>query len=184
MAHSNGFMANACFYWCVVLWEVSPVESIHSCGCAAFWLCVSITGTSSVCVCFQSFVYFTFQEMYIFLYPVNETPSLSPSLSFPFSPPHSFLPSLPPSLFLCSTIIYELMNMSLPFHKTPGELIIWQVGNCHTQSLTHLHDGKLKEIVTQCWLPASVQRPSFKELLGTLEQNVRAENIIIVQKIL
>ena len=79
---------------------------------------------------------------------------------FPFSLPHY------------STIVYEMVTKSLPFYKTPGELIIWEVGNNRCQSLSLMHDGKLKDIVQACWFPNPELRPSFKELLGTLEQNV------------
>ena len=62
--------------------------------------------------------------------------------------------------------------MSRPFPTTPGELIIWEVGNNRCQSLHHMHSGKLKDIIQRCWFPDAEVRPSFKELLGTLEQNV------------
>lgn len=86
---------------------------------------------------------------------------------------HVHLCKQPLHLSPCSTVVYEMVTMSRAFPNTPGELIIWEVGNNRCQSLQHMHNGKLKDVIQRCWYPDPKMRPSFKELLGTLEQNVR-----------
>ena len=93
---------------------------------------------------------------------------VSCAIMFPSPSPS---PSLPPSLSY-STIVYEMVTKSRPFPTTPGELIIWEVGSGRCQSLQHMNTGKLKDIVQRCWSSSPEYRPSFKELLSTLEHNV------------
>ena len=77
---------------------------------------------------------------------------------------------LPP--FSLSTIVYEMVTVSRPFRATPGELIVWEVGNGRCQSLHHMNPGKLRDIIKHCWTSGPEYRPTFKELLSTLEHNV------------
>ena len=69
--------------------------------------------------------------------------------------------------------------MSRPFATALGEHIIWEVGNNRHQSLHSMNSGKLKDIVQRCWNSEAELRPSFKELLCTLEHNVSTAHIMV-----
>ena len=62
--------------------------------------------------------------------------------------------------------------MERPFSGVAGNAIIWQVANGRTQSLHRLQEGKFKQVISRCWSEKPSRRPSFVELLDTIEQNV------------
>ncbi len=75
--------------------------------------------------------------------------------------------------FTFSTMLYEMLTRDKPFSSTPGNLIIYQVGRGSTYPLDNsLRDGKFKQIIKKCWRKDPNTRPSFQELLSTIEQNV------------
>ena len=80
------------------------------------------------------------------------------------------LPPLPP--FPCSTIVYELVTLEHPFSTLPLHSLIWQVGQGATQSLTKLPKGRFKSITAQCWRENPALRPTFDDILATIEQNM------------
>ena len=79
-------------------------------------------------------------------------------------------PPLP--LFPCSTIVYELVTLEHPFSTLPLHSLVWQVGQGDTQSLTKLPKGRFKSITAQCWRENPALRPTFDDILTTIEQNV------------
>ena len=79
------------------------------------------------------------------------------------------------------TIVYEMVTTKRPFPATPGELIIWNVGNGRCQSLHHMNAGKLRDVVQSCWSHDPELRPSFKELLCTFEHNVSTRHQFLYQ---
>ncbi len=70
------------------------------------------------------------------------------------------------------TLVYEMVTMERPFHGVHGNSLIWQVSTGRTQSLTRLQRGKFREVIAHCWRADRLRRPSFQQLLGTIEQNV------------
>ena len=94
---------------------------------------------------------------------------LSVFLAFTVSNLLTLLP-LPP--FPCSTIVYELVTLEHPFSTLPLHSLIWQVGQGATQSLTKLPKGRFKSITAQCWRENPALRPTFDDILATIEQNV------------
>ncbi len=79
------------------------------------------------------------------------------------------------SISSSSTLIYELVNLQKPFQSVPAEAVIWRVGRGECQSLTLVPKGRLRTLISRCWAEQPSSRPSFKELLTTLEQNVSIE---------
>jgi hypothetical protein len=92
------------------------------------------------------------------------------TLSLTTYPAH--LDSREANIFSFGTIVYEMVTVSRPFRATPGELIVWEVGNGRCQSLHHMNAGKLRDIIKHCWASGPEYRPTFKELLSTLEHNM------------
>lgn len=69
------------------------------------------------------------------------------------------------------TLVYEMVTMSRPFSGTEGHALIWQVSNGRCSSLEKVQEGRLKDVVQGCWQEKPDKRPSFKDLLWTIEQN-------------
>ncbi|VDM60774.1 unnamed protein product [Angiostrongylus costaricensis] len=64
----------------------------------------------------------------------------------------------------CSTIWFELLTSSFPFSgETPGR-IIWMVGNGLKAPLCNINT----ELLLRCWSFSSSKRPSFGDILTTL----------------
>ena len=70
------------------------------------------------------------------------------------------------------TIIYELMMLEYPYKCLPLESRIWRVGKGDRQALALVPKGRLRSIIWRCWVESPQCRPSFKELLTTIEQDV------------
>ena len=71
--------------------------------------------------------------------------------------------------------MYEMVTMSHPFSGVEGHSLIWQVGNGRCPSLERVQEGRLKDVVRGCWQAEAVKRPSFEDLLWTIEQNVSVQ---------
>lgn len=80
-----------------------------------------------------------------------------------------YQPLISPS---CRTIIYELMMLEYPYKCLPLQTRIWRVGKGDLQALTLVPKGRLRNIIWRCWVESPLCRPSFKELLATIEQDV------------
>ena len=74
-----------------------------------------------------------------------------------------------------STIAYELMTLEFPYKHLPLECLIFRAGCGETQSLELISNRHFKTTISKCWNPIPQHRPSFKELVTSLEQNVREE---------
>ena len=75
--------------------------------------------------------------------------------------------------FICSTLVYEMMTMERPFAGFPTNMVIWEVGNERVFPLRKLQEGcRFRQLVSNCWRSDQAKRPSFQELLLTLENNV------------
>lgn len=48
------------------------------------------------------------------------------------------------------------------------------MGRGDLQALTLIPKGRLRSIIWRCWVESPPSRPSFKELLATIEQDVSA----------
>lgn len=92
-------------------------------------------------------------------------PPLPPSVSLP----------LPP-LSMYSTLLYELILIGKPFRNATRECVIWRVGNGCLQPLTLLPRDRLRGIIQRCWQLSPDSRPTFKDILTDVEQNVSAPN--------
>lgn len=63
--------------------------------------------------------------------------------------------------------------MEKPYSGTPASTLISLVGsNNRDLPLSALPDGKYKQLVRKCWRYHPTERPTFKKLLWTLENNV------------
>lgn len=96
-------------------------------------------------------------------------PPLLPPLSLPLSLPLSPLP-------MSSTLLYELILIGKPFRNATRECVIWRVGNGCLQPLTLLPRDRLKGIIQRCWQLSPDSRPTFKDILTDVEQNVSPQN--------
>ena len=66
--------------------------------------------------------------------------------------------------------------MERPFAGVPTDLVIWEVGNERVFPLRKLHEGcRFRQMVGNCWRGDPERRPSFEDLLLTLENNVSLE---------
>ena len=66
--------------------------------------------------------------------------------------------------------------MERPFAGVPTEMVIWEVGNERLFPLRKLHEGcRFRQIVSNCWRADPEKRPTFEDLLLTLENNVSWE---------
>ena len=75
-----------------------------------------------------------------------------------------------------STLVYEMMTTERPFANVPSNMVIWEVGNERVFPLRKLQDGcRFRQIVSNCWRADESKRPSFEDLLLTLENNVSRE---------
>ena len=71
--------------------------------------------------------------------------------------------------------MYEMVTLSHPFSGVEPHSQIWQVGNGHCPSLERVQEGRLKDVVRGCWREEADKRPSFEDLLWTIEQNVSVQ---------
>ncbi len=70
--------------------------------------------------------------------------------------------------------MYELLSSEKPYHGTPASTLISLVGSDdRVLPLANLPNGMYKQAVRKCWRSRAEDRPTFKELLWTLEHNVR-----------
>ena len=74
-----------------------------------------------------------------------------------------------------STIAYELMTLEFPYKHLPLECLIFRAGCGETQSLELISNRHFRTTISKCWNPIPQHRPSFKDLVTSLEQNVREE---------
>lgn len=81
-------------------------------------------------------------------------------------------PSCSADMFAFGSIVYELVTLEKPFKATDLLSLIWQVGNGKTQSLSLLSRGKFRRMITRCWSESPAQRPSFKEILSSVADNL------------
>ena len=81
---------------------------------------------------------------------------------------NSTLPSLP----LSRTLLYELVALEKPFKCVPRESVVWQVGTGQFQPLSLLPRDRLRGIIQRCWRLQPESRPTFKDILTDVEQNV------------
>lgn len=96
----------------------------------------------------------------------------------PSPPPLSLSPFLPlPPLSTSSTLLYELILIGKPFRNATREYVIWQVGSGCLQPLTLLPRDRLRGIIQRCWQLSPDSRPTFKDILTDVEQNVSAQNM-------
>ena len=86
----------------------------------------------------------------------------------------SVFPPLPESLCTHSTLLYELVLLGKPFKDMSRECVIWCVGSGHCQPLSLLPRDRLRGIIQKCWQLSPESRPSFKNILTDVEQNVSA----------
>uniref|UniRef100_A0A0K0DCE1 Protein kinase C n=1 Tax=Angiostrongylus cantonensis TaxID=6313 RepID=A0A0K0DCE1_ANGCA len=66
--------------------------------------------------------------------------------------------------FRCATIWFELLTSSFPFSGETPARIIWMVGNGLKAALCNLNT----ELLLRCWSFSSSKRPSFGDILTTL----------------
>ena len=81
-------------------------------------------------------------------------------------------PSFASDVFAYGTLTYELVSLELPFKDVPLIDIIWCVGNGHHQQLTLLSKGRFRSVITRCWNQHSIRRPTFKEVLTSIQDDV------------
>ena len=80
------------------------------------------------------------------------------------------------TFLMCSrTIIYELMALEQPYKSFPLETQIWRVGMGKVQELILLPRSQLRSLIARCWKEPPSHRPSFKEILNMLEQDVSVQ---------
>lgn len=74
-------------------------------------------------------------------------------------------------MYAFGTVWYEMCSGSWPFKKQIPEAIIWQVGKGLKQSLANVVvPREVKDTLTVCWAFEPDNRPTFSNLLGTLER--------------
>ncbi|XP_078363143.1 kinase suppressor of Ras 1-like isoform X2 [Oculina patagonica] len=74
-------------------------------------------------------------------------------------------------MYAFGTVWYEMCSGSWPYKKQIPESIIWQVGKGVKQSLTHVDvPREVKDTLTICWAFEPDKRPTFSNLLRTLER--------------
>lgn len=74
-------------------------------------------------------------------------------------------------MYAFGTVWYEMCSGSWPFKKQIPEAIIWQVGKGVKQSLAHVDvPREVKDTLTVCWAFDPERRPTFSNLLRTLER--------------
>jgi serine/threonine protein kinase len=141
--------------------------------------CISIHYRACISMLSPAFCSNSVEPSQLVYLPPEVIRTLQPTHVSPSARHHNSLSTHPANqdstdanIFSFGTIVYEMVTMSRPFSSTPGELIIWEVGNNRCQSLHHMNSGKLKDLIQRCWSADAALRPSFKELLGTLEQNM------------
>lgn len=64
------------------------------------------------------------------------------------------------------------MLLEYPYKALPLETQIWRIGRGDLQALTLIPKGRLRSIICRCWVESPQRRPSFKELLASIEQDV------------
>ncbi|XP_070573344.1 kinase suppressor of Ras 2-like isoform X2 [Ptychodera flava] len=74
-------------------------------------------------------------------------------------------------VYAYGTIWYELLAGEWTFNNQPVESIIWKVGKGIKQSLGHLQASRdVKDILMMCWSYKPESRPTFSELMKTLDR--------------
>ena len=66
--------------------------------------------------------------------------------------------------------------MERPFTGVAANTVIWEVGNERLHPLEKLQEGcRFRQIVSSCWRVDEMRRPSFEDLVLTLENNVSGD---------
>jgi len=74
-------------------------------------------------------------------------------------------------VYAFGTVWYELLTGEWPWRQQHPESIIWQAGRGIKPTLANLQASRdVKDVLVQCWLFNSVQRPDFSALLQILEK--------------
>lgn len=74
-------------------------------------------------------------------------------------------------MYAFGTVWYEMCSRSWPFEKNIPESIIWQVGKGVKQSLANVDVPMVvKDTLTVCWAFEPDRRPTFSNLIRTLER--------------
>lgn len=81
-------------------------------------------------------------------------------------------PSCHGDIFAFGSIVYELVTLEKPFKNASLLNLIWQVGNGACQPLSLLPRGRFKGIISHCWYENPSKRPSFKEILSSVADNL------------
>lgn len=69
--------------------------------------------------------------------------------------------------------MFELLAMEKPYSGAPANYLIFQVGsNDRVLPLDAIPNGKYKQMIKECWRSCPEKRPTFTELLWTLENKV------------
>lgn len=102
--------------------------------------------------------------------PVHWLSYLAPELVRALSEDWRELPfSESSDVFAFSTIWFELLTSSFPFSGEFPARIIWMVGNGMKAPLYNLNAiTEVKDILLRCWCYSSSNRPSFGDILTTL----------------
>lgn len=81
-------------------------------------------------------------------------------------------PGMKEDVFAFGTLLYELVLLCKPFKNVSRECLIWRVGSGHLQPLSLLPRDRLRGIIQRCWQLSPDSRPTFKNILSDVEQNV------------
>lgn len=74
-------------------------------------------------------------------------------------------------IYAFGTVWYELLTGEWPWKRQPPEAIIWQVGKGIKPTLANLQASReVKDVLMQCWLYNSRDRPDFQGIAKTLEK--------------
>ncbi|RMX57432.1 hypothetical protein pdam_00006986 [Pocillopora damicornis] len=98
-------------------------------------------------------------------------PEILRSLTTQQDAPDSSQFTMATDMYAFGTVWYEMCSRSWPFEKNIPESIIWQVGKGVKQSLANIDiPREVKDTLTVCWAFEPDRRPTFGNLLRTLER--------------
>jgi hypothetical protein len=64
------------------------------------------------------------------------------------------------------------VSLEPAYKHLPAECVIWRAGKGKTQPVTLLPKGRFRNIINSCWRESPQKRPTFTQILVTLEETV------------